>query len=170
MRTLFENTNSFSRHTPRFWVVGGGWKNTKRKFANLCFYVDVEYNAARALGISIHTTVCVLWSFDQCDIDGVFHRWMAVSISLSVLVIPLPTVTKERLRFLVLYIEYRIVYSSIGYLHTHYCMCLVVVLSMRYWRSVSSLDGCVYITLHSGNPTSHSHKGKVTLSCLVYWI
>ena len=86
----------------------------------------------QALGISIHATVCVLWSFYQCDIDGVFHRWMAVSISLSVLVVPLPTVKKERLPFLVLNVEYRIVYSSIGYLHSHYCMCVVVVLSMRY--------------------------------------
>ena len=80
----------------------------------------------------LQTTVCVLWSFYQCDIDGVFHRWMAVSISLSVLVVPLPTVKKERLLFLVLNVEYRIVYSSIGYLHSHYCMCVVVVLSMRY--------------------------------------
>ena len=46
----------------------------------------------QALGISIYTTVCVLWSFYQCDIDGVFHRWMAVSISLSILVVPLPTI------------------------------------------------------------------------------
>ena len=57
------------------------------------------------------------------------------------------------------------VFRSIGYLHTHYCMCVVVVLSMRYWRSVSSLDGCAYITVCSGSPTSYSHKGKVTLSC-----
>ena len=52
----------------------------------------IEYRiVTQALGISIHTTVCVLWSFYQCDIDGVFHRWMVVSRSLSVLVIPLPT-------------------------------------------------------------------------------
>ena len=36
---------------------------------------------AHALGISIRTTVCVLWSFYQCDIDGVFHRWMAVYVT-----------------------------------------------------------------------------------------
>ena len=54
----------------------------------------------QALGISVHTTVCVLWSFYQCDIDGVFHRWMAVSISLSILVVPLPTVRKEMFVFL----------------------------------------------------------------------
>ena len=33
--------------------------------------------------------------------------------------------------------------QSIGYLHPHCFMCVVVVYTMRNWRSVSSLDGCV---------------------------
>ena len=90
MQTLFENTNSFSCHTPRFWVVVERILNVSLQTYVSTFMLNIMLPAS-ALGISIYTTVCVLWSFYQCDIDGVFHRWMAVSMSLSVLVVPLPS-------------------------------------------------------------------------------
>ena len=74
----------------------------------------------------MHTTVCVLWSFYQCDIDGVFHRWMAVSISLSVLVVALPT----NVLFLIL------TTGVVDFYATHFDEIIIALIRCTVFRSI----------------------------------